>query len=580
MRSQNDQNRSTLRWLWKVTETEKWKVLGLTVSQMILSLSGVISAWILRGLINSAVAGSAGGFRFYAIGLIALSVCQLGLRAWDRYFTESVRSSLENRFKIRLFITLLRRDYSAVTAVHSGEWMNRLTSDTTVTADGCATILPQMAGMVIKLAGALVLILYLLPGIGVLLIPGGLFLLALTYAFRKVLKRLHKHIQETDGRLRIFLSERLENLMIVRSFAREKQAEEGADEKMREHRAARMKRINFSNLCNLGFGGITRGVYVLCALFCAHGILAGSMTYGTFTAVLQLIGQIQSPFANLTGVLPRYYAMTASAERLMEAEGFQDAFIDGRLSKNDVRRFYAEDMQIMGLRGVSFSYPFFDEKTKETIKPAVFRKLNLEIKKGEYVALTGHSGCGKSTLLKLFLCLYEPEQGERYFRRFDGAEIALNSGYQGLFAYVPQGNQLMSGTIREIVAFGDEKRMRETENIRYALEVACAWEFVEELEKGIDTLLGERGSGLSEGQMQRIAIARAVASGNPILMLDESTSSLDEETESRLLNNLRRMTDRTVLIVTHRSAALKICDRVICVSEEGKVRETPPKRKR
>ena len=196
----------------------------------------------------------------------------------------------------------------------------------------------------------------------------------------------------------------------------------------------------------------------------------------------------------------------------------------------------------------------------------------MDIRKGEYVAFTGHSGCGKSTLLKLLMCLYPLDRGERYLRSQTGdrtVEIPLTAAWRGLFAYVPQGNQLMSGTIREIIAFGDPEAMHQEERMKRALRISCADEFVKELDHGIDTLLGERGCGLSEGQMQRIAIARAVFSERPVLILDESTSSLDEVTEQRLLKNLRQMTDKTVLIITHRPAALEICDRRIDMTENG-----------
>ena len=174
----------------------------------------------------------------------------------------------------------------------------------------------------------------------------------------------------------------------------------------------------------------------------------------------------------------------------------------------------------------------------------------------------GHSGCGKSTVLKLLMSIYQLDSGERYLIDTDG-EKTLSAEWHRMFAYVPQGNQLMSGTIREVVAFADKADMQNDERINQALHIACADEFVSELDGGIDTLLGERGTGLSEGQMQRIAIARAIFSDSLILLLDEATSALDADTEKRLLQNLRSMTDKTVVIVTHRPAALEICDRVI-----------------
>ena len=201
--------------------------------------------------------------------------------------------------------------------------------------------------------------------------------------------------------------------------------------------------------------------------------------------------------------------------------------------------------------------------------PVVLKHLSLRIRKGETVAFTGHSGCGKSTALKLLMCVYQPDSGERYYTDREGGRGSLTSAYRRLFAYVPQGNALMNGTIREVVSFAEPETAHDEERLAAALRIACAEEFVAELPDGVDTLLGERGTGLSEGQMQRLAIARAIFSGSPVLLLDEATSALDLRTEERLLRNLRSMTDKTVVIVTHRQAALTICDRVMEFTEDG-----------
>ena len=172
-------------------------------------------------------------------------------------------------------------------------------------------------------------------------------------------------------------------------------------------------------------------------------------------------------------------------------------------------------------------------------------------------------------MIRLILGLIHPEEGYVHIRAANGQSVPANADTRHLFAYVPQGNQLMHGTIRQIVSFADPSAAQDEERLEQALRVACADEFVSELEFGADTMLGERGAGLSEGQMQWLAIARAVFSVSPILLLDEATSALDETTESRLLHNLRSMTDKTVIIVTHRRAALSICDRVLSFTENG-----------
>ena len=286
--------------------------------------------------------------------------------------------------------------------------------------------------------------------------------------------------------------------------------------------------------------------------YIGYGILKGTVSYGTFAAVLQLVGQIQTPFANLSTFLPQYYAMVASVERLMEAESFPDDCPEGQLDQEEIDRLYHGSFRGLRFENVSFAYPDREERV------SVLKDVSAEAKKGEIVAVVGPSGQGKSTLLKLLLCLYPVDGGQRLLQT-DAGEEPLRAAHRGLFAYVPQGNRIFSGTIREALTFGDVDVG--DEDIWRALDVAAA-DFVRELSEGLETRLGERGAGLSEGQLQRLAIARALLSEHPILLLDEATSALDEGTEARLLDNLKRMTDRTVLIVTHRPRVREISDRV------------------
>ena len=596
IRDEND--RETLHWIWQLTLGTRHYCVVLGVIQIIQALLSVLFALVLKSLIDYAVAGNTQEFITWSIILVAFLVAMTVLGAITRYYGELSRSTYENRFKSRFFDVLLSKDFGSVEVIHSGEWMNRLTSDTKVVAENITSLIPELLGTIAKLIGAIVVLLIMQPLFAYILIPCGILMLVLSFGFRKVMKRLHKRIQEADGKLRVFMQERLSNLLVVHAFQREEETSSAAKGFMSAHKSERMHRNSFSNLCNTGLSAIMRGAYAAAAIYCGFGILMGSLTYGTFTAVLQLVNQVQSPFMRLSGVVPAFYAMLASAERLMEVEALREHQAAGESVVTATAAQSSEqtvpstpsalaapsapsDFTSFGISNATFSYlrilqaeeanasevlrALLNEEysSASLIEQPVFKDMSFEAKRGEFIALTGESGCGKSTLLKLLMGVYHLRKGECYVVDAQGTRHELNSQQAKMFAYVPQGNQLMSGTIREMIAFGNVELANDDERIWNALDVACARGFVEQLEHGIDANLGESGQGLSEGQMQRLSIARAIASARPVLLLDECTSALDGAIEKRVLENLRALPEKTVLIVTHRPAALDVCDRSV-----------------
>lgn len=552
-------------WIWKASSDVRAKVVWLAVCQVANGLCGVAYALILRGVIDAAEAGNENGFWIWAAAAVLLVVVQLALRAVLRWLSELGRAMLENVLKLRLFDTFLHGDFGRVASVHSGEWMNRLTNDTKVVAEGVAEIVPGVAGMVSKLVGAIAAAVWLDPRITAVLLVGGAALVMFSLLFRRKMRRLHRHIQEADGRLRSFVQDRLVGLLTVRSFAAEEPALAGAGDLADEHLKARLRRNYFFNLCNTGFGLVMSATQIGAVLWCGYGILTDTMTFGTLMAMAQLVGQLQMPLANISGYVPRWHAMLGSAERLAEAEGLvgDDVRV---LPLADARRLYENDLVSIGLKDVSYAYWPTTEEVSDVDKdasPLAVSGLCMEVRKGEFLALVGESGCGKSTALRLLMGAYSPDEGERYMLVRGDSRVPLDPSMRRLFAYVPQGNQLLGSTVREAVSLGDPDASDDDGRLWEALRVACADAFVSELEGGLDAPLGERGAGLSEGQMQRIAVARAVFSDSPILLLDEATSALDTATEASLLRNLQSLSDRTVVVVTHRPAALEVCDRVV-----------------
>lgn len=567
-------DKRAIAWLLKTAGKYKGYILLLLLLQTLVNGGAVCYALVMKKIVDSAVGQDKEGF---FTGLITFGLLMLSLmliRVVLRQLEEATRSGMENCFKERLFEKLLVKDYRQVNAVHSEEWMNRMTSDTSVCAGGMTEILPGFMGMLVRMSGALVMIFVLQPKLSYILIPGGVLFVVITLILRKHLKGYHKAVQEKDGAVRVYLQERISSMLILRTFGVEQQALSGVKSKLAEHKGARMRKALISNLCNTGFSSAINGMYLIGIGYGGYGILSGVVSYGTLTAIIQLIGQLQAPLSGISGFVPRFYAMLASAERLMEIESYKEANTDEIKTRNEARELYDKAIEEIVFDKVSFDY------IKENDSYPVLREISLSVDKGDYVAITGTSGCGKSTLLKLLMGVYEPCSGRIEVVLHDGEKQQVGR-LRRLFAYVPQGNFLMGGTIKEVITFGAEGTMATEQDrekfsggmtVEQALKLACG-DFVFELPEGMDTMLGEKGAGLSEGQMQRIAIARALYTDAPILILDEATSALDSDTESKLLSNLKQLTDKTVLIVTHRPEALKICNRRFEFSKERIITE-------
>ena len=558
MKKKNDA--MTIKWIRKVSGGSLRWVGLLTLLRIVQGGIFVGYAYALGRVVDCAAAGDGRGFLRQLAVFIALVLATVLLHALGRYLSEKSKALLERSFRLHAFSQLLHRDYARVTDTHTGEWMTRITSDAQVVSNGAATILPEVAGALVRLLGAALALLQIVPTLVYIILPCGLVMAVFSWFLRKWLKKLHKGMQEADGSARSFLQERLAGLLVVRSFSQEAATEAMAAERMEGYVHARMRRFRLVNLSHTLLSGAIRAAQVLGIALCGWGILRGVLSFGTMSAVMYLVNMLEAPFAAASGYLSQYYSMLASAERLMEPEEFDPDLMQAPVSSEEIHRYYREEFAALEIAHAEFSYEG---------KAALLRDLNLHIKKGSFAAFTGESGCGKSTVLKLLLCLYPLQGGGMFLQSENGARIPLDASWRGLFAYVPQGNALISGTIRQTLTFCDPELMARDEEISKALAIACADEFVNALPEGLDTRLGEGGSGLSEGQLQRLCVARAILSGRPVLLLDEATSALDGETEARLLENLRAMTDRTVLIVTHREAALQHCDQEIACEKTG-----------
>ena len=546
-----------MSWIFGVSGKLKLGVLLLVLLNSAISISAVAFALVLREAIDGAVSGNKMVFLKFVIILGLIMVGQIAARGVIRFLDEYVRSGMENVIKTRLYETILSRKYSAITAYHTGELLNRITNDAVVVADGVVQIIPGIIAMLVKLAGAAAVLFVLDYRFSVIFFAGGGLVLIFTTLFRRVMKKLHKDVQAADGVLRSYLSENLGSLMVLKTFGAERKSIDTSKQYMDKHRFMRMKRNKFSNICNVGFGLVMNGGYIFGLCWCSFGILHGSIAYGTLSAVLQLVDQLWAPLANMTGYLPKFYGMLSSAERCMELETLEEEHVESQFSRDYCRELY-KDMTAIECKNITFRYE----------DDIILENADISIGKGELITIMGNSGAGKSTLLKLLLAIYEPEKGTLEIKT-EKESYALTEKYRKMFAYVPQGNFLMSGNVTSAIASLDDTSADvDMDKVKAVAHIACADTFVEKLEHGYDTLIGERGMGISEGQAQRLAIARALYTDAPVLLLDEATSALDEQIEKKVLKNIRELTDKTVIIVSHRKAVLEVCDRCVVLEDK------------
>lgn len=546
-----------MSWIFGVSGKLKLGVLLLVLLNSAISISAVAFALVLREAIDGAVSGNKMVFLKFVIILGLIMVGQIAARGVIRFLDEYVRSGMENVIKTRLYETILSRKYSAITAFHTGELLNRITNDAVVVADGFVQIIPGIIAMLVKLAGAAAVLFVLDYRFSVIFFAGGGLVLIFTTLFRRVMKKLHKDVQAADGVLRSYLSENLGSLMVLKTFGAERKSIDTSKQYMDKHRFMRMKRNKFSNICNVGFGLVMNGGYIFGLCWCSFGILHGSITYGTLSAVLQLVDQLWAPLANMTGYLPKFYGMLSSAERCMELETLEEEHVESQFSRDYCRELY-KDMTAIECKNITFRYE----------DDIILENADISIGKGELITIMGNSGAGKSTLLKLLLAIYEPEKGTLEIKT-EKESYALTEKYRKMFAYVPQGNFLMSGNVTSAIASLDDTSADvDMDKVKAVAHIACADTFVEKLEHGYDTLIGERGMGISEGQAQRLAIARALYTDAHVLLLDEATSALDEQIEKKVLKNIRELTDKTVIIVSHRKAVLEVCDRCVVLEDK------------
>lgn len=551
-----------LKWILRNAKKQGWFIALLTFVNVVIACGSIVISYMLRNVINSAtgVYGTATDERmdaifFWGTIFVAITISQVVSRIISNHLVFRITARLTIDIKTSLYKKMLKKSYAQITKYHTGEMLNRLNDDVTTVAGTITSLIPNVVFIIVKLIGIFIVLATIDPLFTLLFLCVGFGVFIFSSLFKGAMKNYHKQIMETDGKIRSFMQETLASLMVIKVFKSEDKVEKTASELQETNYKRKAKRNIISLTTHSAFTLAFNGAYLFGLFYCATKIANNDpfITYGTLSQVLSLVSQISVPINSLTSIIPTYYSAVASAERIMELENLDDEPVinDDNI---DAKELY-DNLETIEFKDITFSYG----------RDEIFDRTSLSINKGDLVVMTGISGIGKSTLTKLLLGVFPLDCGEIFLKLKDGTTLPVDTNTRKVFSYVPQGNFLLSGTIRENVAFINSEAT--DEEIWRAIRFACA-DFIAELPEGLDTVIGEKGLGLSEGQVQRVAIARAVLSDAPVILLDEATSALDETTELRLLENIKKLSDKTCILISHKKAANAVCNKEVRIIDK------------
>ena len=563
------ENKTTVKqWIYQVIQPYKYKIVFLCIITALLSILNLLNAVLLKSIIDVAVDKNKDLIMRYSLLLGAIIVITIITLLFKTHYKEKLIYTIDHYLQHRVFSNLLDKDFSEVADKHTEYWLTRIRSDSTNVATQAVSLLPSIVDIIISVVGTAFLIIKTAPSFFPLVLMGVIVVVILNIVFKEPLKQAQRETQQAISERNVYLSEALSHLMIVKAFCREKIVSLGTQKTLDNLFIKKVKKLRFllvkKSLHNIS----SKLALFLVIVYCAFNIYNNRLSYGTCVMLLRLLSQISAPLTEISNRFASIFDFIVGVERLQEAENLpKDSEVVPK-SEEEIRKYYDESFKEIVIKDASFSYTNRNNTSSDSTS-TVFSHINLSIPKQSTIAITGMTGSGKSTLFKILLSLYHLESGSKLLRNIDNSEIELDASWRGLFAYVPQGHQLMTGSIRDAITFGSVVDNSRDEDIMKAAEVACASEFINKLPDGLDTQIRKGGLGLSEGQLQRIAIARAIFTNRPILLLDEATSALDGNTELELIEHLKTLTNCTTIIVTHRPAALSICEYNIHIDGEN-----------
>ena len=534
------------RWLWRAWRGNRLQaVLNATVGLLDVVVS-LASVWAVQHAIDVASHVRPGSI-FWAVALMGgLILCDFALNISAVWIRNLLGIKAQNRMQQRMLDRMLRSEWHGRERLHSGDVLNRLEFDVSNVVTFLTETIPSTLSTLALFVGAFCYLCSMdwrLALLIVFMIP--LFVLV-SKVYVRQMRKLTRQVRDSDSKVQSVLQETIQHRMLIKTLESDATMVSRLENTQRELRHKVVRRTAFSVFSNLVLNfGFALG-YLVAFAWAALRMSRHTLTFGGMTAFLQLVNKIQSPARQLTKLVPAFVSVFTAAERLMELE-------------EDPLEEQGDPILLpppcgLRLNNVSYAYDAADGN--------VIEQLSFDFTPGSCTAVLGETGAGKTTLVRLLLALLHPQQGSIEIYDRQGRRMALSPLMRANFVYVPQGNTLMSGTIRDNLRLG---RLSATdEEMHEALHQSCA-DFVFDLPDGLDTYCTEQGGGLSEGQAQRIAIARALLRNRSIMLFDEATSALDPETERKLLQSILTRHDKTVIFITHRTAVIDYCDQTLTI---------------
>ena len=536
--------RTLLKWLWNAWRGNQLQAI-LNASIGLLSVGVSLGhVWAMKRAIDVA-SGTVEGNLYWAVGVMAvLILLDFALNIAGTWVRNILGIKAQNRMQQRMLDRLLRAEWKGRNHHHSADILNRLEFDVNNVVNFLTETIPSTLSVLAMFIGAFLYLFSMDKVLAVIVIGIFPMFLAVSKIYVGQMRHLTRQVRDSDSKVQSVLQETIQHRMLIKTLESDSTMVERLGNTQSELRHRVVRRTKFSVFSNMVVNfGFAFG-YLVAFLWAAIRMSAHTLSFGGMTAFLQLVNRIQGPARNLTKLVPAFVSVFTAAERLMELE-------EDPLEEQGTPIYIKAPCGIR-LQNVGYAY-------EDGGGDKVINGLSFDFKPGSCTAILGETGAGKTTLVRMILALVQPQDGK--------IEIYHGSTHQALsplhrcnFVYVPQGNTLMSGTIRENLRLG--KLDATDEEMLHALHVSCA-DFVNDLPDGLNTLCSEQGGGLSEGQAQRIAIARSLLRDRSVMLFDEATSALDPDTERQLLNNILSAHDKTIIFITHRPAVIDYCDQTL-----------------